>query len=48
MAVRTICSAGSSGKCWKPVAARLAARRELGVPPDLVDRVMRRLDLRSP
>ncbi|CAM4177616.1 Na+/H+ antiporter [Nocardia ninae] len=26
----------------------MAARREPGVPPDLVDRVMRRLDLRSP
>jgi Na+/H+ antiporter len=26
----------------------LAARREPGMPPDLVDRVMRRLDLRSP
>ncbi|MFG1795889.1 Na+/H+ antiporter [Nocardia sp. NPDC049149] len=26
----------------------MAARREHGVPPDLVDRVMRRLDLRSP
>ncbi|MFI6172872.1 Na+/H+ antiporter [Nocardia sp. NPDC051052] len=29
-------------------AEAMSARREPGVPPDLVDRVMRRLDLRSP
>ncbi|MFC9438041.1 Na+/H+ antiporter [Nocardia sp. NPDC057030] len=29
-------------------AEAMAARREPGVPPDLVDRVIRRLDLRSP